>query len=1588
VISRTLYVIELLLKCSPTKLEEERRPSSSSPSYLARRFTGLSIVRRATSSETSDEVRGPLGLNLLYEPSEPLVDFIFVHDLRGGSRKTWSKTESPSHYWPQRWLPLEPELKNVRIHSFGYSSDWGERKGSALAIHDFGRALIEEVNTSLRLNRHQTPLVFVGYGTGGLVIKKAFLIAKLDPSLHRLASRFQSIFFIATPHPGAEAPQRLENVLRNMLRFSGAKPNLSDLKSGSGAIQSINDEFRHVYKGIQLWSFLETLSSGSLGLIVDKDSGVLGLPNENVRLLNADHRGVCKFDAPADNNYRTICNAFISAIDGLEDTWYSNRKDDHQTEMKTITEFLGVADRPEADLAHVVDKRTDGSCIWLTKLPDFQLWIEGDEGAPKVFWLTGEPGTGKSVLAGHVVNYLEQRGSEHYYFFFKDGDAMKSTVSQLLRTLAWQMAFASAAFRRQLLEMHRNGDTVDKRDERSLWRAVFLNGIFQSTFSQPVVWVIDGLDECSNSLALLPLLSKVNKNIPLKIFITSRPSMQVERLFEQEKILKYSASPNLESSMSDIRLHVEAQSHYLPVDDDNLNGRKDLIDQIVDKSNGKFLWASLVTQKLSTANSEAQIRDILKSVPEGMDSYYRRILDDLLTSPRNVNLVKAILRWTVCAARPLTTDELKDAITYDIGEVVPRLGRDASAICGHLVSVDKHMRVQMYHATVRAFLIRDDLATGDNASELAVVRIKEHSRIARVCLDYLSGPEMKPPRYRRGRILARQNKRSVFADYAIANFAEHVARATSAEDAHLIALQSFLQTNVLTWIEVVAASGDLQPLVQTTKQLKTYMDRRAKYMPPMGEKIGNISSWTTDLIHIVARFGKLVLADPTAIHILIPPLCPSNSMVRKVAQSNPRGFRMAGLSQQDWDDRLSCIVLHGTRILSVASCDNRFCLGLSDHTVHVYNNTTFQEELQLNLGDPVRSVKYANTSTFLVMASRRTLQLWNVTDGSLRWDATLPGQARAIEFSEDDSRLFVATEANTLFIWQVSDGTLIDTFHFRDFDEDAQVDFRYQRPATYAAISPGLNRLAVAYRQRPITIWDMTDHTFQGQFHKGATTYPSALIVAMLFNPKPDLELAAVAYHGGDIVVFDVCTLQECATATAEATILASSPDGTILAASEGSCGIVSLYDFETLRLLYRLNSYEEDISMMVFASNGLRFFDVRGDQCNVWEPPVLVRRTDQGDDSSLGVSEEVTSGPQTFTSRTYNEDLVITAVVAHHDADVIFCGRENGSVAIYTADTGRCIQELLTQGHNVAVLSLIWNASKSLLGIADRSARFVVHKVSKTSSGEVLVAEPLLDVEMSSIIEQTMFNPSGTHVLISGSDTDVLWRIEDSTQLSSHKAAVDRQSWSWVSHPAKETQLLLICNGYAHIFLWDSLTQVTKPGGIELVPPTDASLLVSDSIGSPKGGNLCLRFLRPRTSRASPQFCLWPSEKLQPERELARSLISYPSLATQMKHIIGIFKTDLLFLDHDGWVCSLKIEPATPERFYVKHFFIPYGWHSIRDNLTMGVTEKGAVFMAARDELAVFHCGLETEEKFSIGDAEVKAVPPLPSTARRGTVP
>lgn len=86
------------------------------------------------------------------------------------------------------------------------------------------------------------------------MIKKAYILAKQDEVYKALAGRFAAFYFLATPHRGADSAK----ILKNLLKVAYDRAYVGDLEPNSGAVQVINDGFRHFSAGLELWSFYET----------------------------------------------------------------------------------------------------------------------------------------------------------------------------------------------------------------------------------------------------------------------------------------------------------------------------------------------------------------------------------------------------------------------------------------------------------------------------------------------------------------------------------------------------------------------------------------------------------------------------------------------------------------------------------------------------------------------------------------------------------------------------------------------------------------------------------------------------------------------------------------------------------------------------------------------------------------------------------------------------------------------------------------------------------------------------------------------------------------------------------------------------------------------------------------------------------------------------------------------------------------------------------------------------------------------------------------------------------------------------------
>ncbi|KAL2047178.1 hypothetical protein N7G274_001197 [Stereocaulon virgatum] len=173
------------------------------------------------------------------------------------------------------------------------------------------------------------------------------------------------------------------------------------------------------------------------------------------------------------------------------------------------------------------------------------------------------------------------------------------------------------------------------------------------------------------------------------------------------------------------------------------------------------------------------------------------------------------------------------------------------------------------------------------------------------------------------------------------------------------------------------------------------------------------------------------------------------------------------------------------------------------------------------------------------------------------------------------------------------------------------------------------------YRWRPFCLFDLNEDIVLGTCNKKQSSgdelqeMDDAMVapaIGLAFNLKSNVSLLPATYIDGDLALFDPCELSFITVVEAGAQVLACSPDGRTLATGD-SIGNIQLFDFETLKLMYRIRADEYQIKGLAFSHDGLRFSDVRGPQCNIWVLSILVRSEVS---ESYSVSDMFPSAPKT----------------------------------------------------------------------------------------------------------------------------------------------------------------------------------------------------------------------------------------------------------------------------------------------------------------------------------------------------------------------
>jgi hypothetical protein len=206
-------------------------------------------------------------------------------------------------------------------------------------------------------------------------------------------------------------------------------------------------------------------------------------------------------------------------------------------------------------LSHVPKASYDAStpalrraCTEMTRtaiLETIGIWAI-DLTMPKIYWLNGMAGTGKTTITYSLSIFLKSRNILGATFFCSRLVDDCAKVDRIFPTIAYNLARNYPPLALTILKALKNDPDVANRTIKQQFTDLVVKPIRESATElagRPIVVVIDGLDECANQpdvRALLSVIFQHSSELPLKIFITSRPEQVLRVGFNRQKSENYS----------------------------------------------------------------------------------------------------------------------------------------------------------------------------------------------------------------------------------------------------------------------------------------------------------------------------------------------------------------------------------------------------------------------------------------------------------------------------------------------------------------------------------------------------------------------------------------------------------------------------------------------------------------------------------------------------------------------------------------------------------------------------------------------------------------------------------------------------------------------------------------------------------------------------------------------------------------------------------------------------------------------------------------------------------------------------------------
>ncbi|KAK0506980.1 hypothetical protein JMJ35_010680 [Cladonia borealis] len=551
------------------------------------------------------------------------------------------------------------------------------------------------------------------------------------------------------------------------------------------------------------------------------------------------------------------------------------------------------------DLRSAYESCHPGTCMWILERPEFELWMHSDpnDATTRILWLTGVPGAGKTVLSSFVISRCSEASDKQpstptLYFFFKMTDSDKNSVIAVTRSLVYQLYLLSPANLYADILSLRDGGGKDKAlSDQGLWELF----VKHARTMNNLTIVLDALDECDGVGVLLRRLVDILNCCRVKIFVVSRREESIALVLE--------VYPHIVITHGDIEADINSYAKAEIAKVPRFRGKpieKEMVSALSSGHGGMFLWAYLMIQELKELGTGPQVRKALNNLPRGLDDMHENIITrlDATLHPAHRQLAIKILKWIVCAVRPLRLVELQEIMRFDFreGRSSTRQSaddddflyseKDIELACGALV-LTRNGTLQLIHLSTKEILLRKppQMLPEDPRLDFYVDAPRENPYMAVLCVAYISShldgiKSLPRPNSSRLRFTKRTAdfthlvKESPFIDYASMSWQVHLidGQIDLELESVVCRCQDLLTYDwTISWIELCASLHQdiIWTMERSCKETISWADYG--FVPAESschKAIAFLWAWSNGVLSIINEYGHVIKDYPYEIHYL------------------------------------------------------------------------------------------------------------------------------------------------------------------------------------------------------------------------------------------------------------------------------------------------------------------------------------------------------------------------------------------------------------------------------------------------------------------------------------------------------------------------------------------------------------------------------------------------------------------------------------------------------------------------------------------------------------------------------------------------